>query len=789
MEKIMRDGRWFLGLVTLTLLSVPSAAGDWIHWRGPEQNGFSREKNLPGEFDPKLKEKGNVLWTQPYGGRSSPLVMDGRIYVNRGTGEGIHEGEEIVCLDEKTGKKLWDYKLSVYHTDIVSSRLGWTSMTADPETGYVYCQSTAGELICLDKNGRPVWNRQLTEEFGRVTGYGGRIVSPCFDSGLVIVGMPNATWGDHARGQIRFVAFDGKTGQVVWWQTVGTELYGTYYSNPVIAVINGQRLLISGGGDGGLHALKVRTGEHVWSKSFAKGVINGSPIVSGNLVFCTHGEENPEGPPIGRVFCVDGSQVDPKTKEPKVVWDSFRRPYKANRNQPLAERFGLASAALADGLLYCPSDTGELYCFRAKDGEMLWKYRYATEVRGSPLVADGKLYIFDVKARLLILTLNGEKAPDPDETFIYRFPGEGGLLNETNGTPIAVNGRVYFTTRTDLFCLGDPKAKVEPVSYPPLPPETPYKPDAIAGIRLFPADVTLTPGSQQEFRVIYHDANGREVKAPAGPATLKWNLPVPPKTPTGAQPPALQGTIRDGILTVAAAPASQHGYVEVETNGWKARARVRVVSYPPYSQNFDKVPEGSVPGGWVNCAGKFFVTKHADGNIVLSKVNTDSRPPISRANAYFTPPDASNYTIQADVWGELMRDKTPDMGLVNSRYTLILDGKIDPETGKRSVRIASWEARPRINHTVVFDWKPNTWYTVKFTVEPREKTALLRGKVWERGTPEPEAWTIEFEDPMPTRSGAAALYGYVPNIAPREDGTVLPGSAIYYDNVILTPNK
>ena len=60
-----------------------------------------------------------------------------------------------------------------------------------------------------------------------------------------------------------------------------------------------------------------------------------------------------------------------------------RRNYKANRNQPLSSRFGLASAALADGLLYVPDDSGELFCFRAKDGEMLWKYRYGTEVRGS----------------------------------------------------------------------------------------------------------------------------------------------------------------------------------------------------------------------------------------------------------------------------------------------------------------------------------------------------------------------------------------------------------------------
>jgi outer membrane protein assembly factor BamB len=780
--------RMFLPIVGVCLWLLPLSARDWIHWRGPEQNGLSREKNLPGEFDPAQGVSGNVLWKQPYGGRSAPLIMAGRLYIIQGTGEGLYEGEQVVCFEEKSGKKLWEYRVNVYHTDIVSSRLGWTTLTADPVQQYIYAHTTAGELLCLDSNGKLVWRRQLTEEFGRVTGYGGRIVTPIFDSGLVIVGMPNASWGDQARGLNRYVAFDGQTGQVVWWSTLSPDtLYGTYYSSPVIAVINGQRLLITGGADGALHALKVRTGELVWSIPFAKGIINGSPVVSGNLVICTHGEENPEGAPIGRIICVDASQVDPQTRRPKVVWDTFRRPYKANRNQPLANRFGLASAALADGLLYAPDDSGEIFCFRVKDGELLWRYRYATEVRGSPLIADGKLYIFDVKGRMVILTLRGEQRPDDEETFIYRFAGPGGTLNETNGTPVAVNGRLYFTTRTDLYCIGYPNATGECDPYQPLPPETPYQAAAVAGVRLFPADVTLPPGGKIQFQVVFYDANGRTVPAPAGKAS--WRLPLPPKTPTGAQPPALQGTVDEqGTLTVGPQP-SQQGYVEYQLGPYTARARVRVAPQIPYQQDFEKVPENAVPAGWVNTAGKFFVKKLADGNQVLAKVNTDSRPPIARANAYITQPDVSNYTIEADVLGTLVRDKMPDIGLVNCRYTLILDGKTDPELRQRTLRITSWEARPRINHSIAFDWEPNTWYSVKLTVRQHAEKAVIRAKVWKKGTPEPRSWTISFEDPNPNRQGAAALYGYVSNIAPQADGPPLPGSEIYFDNVRITPNS
>src|SRR4029077_6119096 len=125
-----------------------------------------------------------------------------------------------------------------------------------------------------------------------------------------------------------------------------------------------------------------------------------------------------------------------------------------------------------------------------------------------------------------------------------------------------------------------------------------------------------------------------------------------------------------------------------------------------------------------------------------------------------------------------------DMGLVNSRYTVVLGGAPASANGKREVRIQSWDGKRRVNVGAEFDWAPDTWYTVKLTVEPKEKTALVRAKVWKKGDAEPDKWTVEFEDPNPNRSGAAALFGYVSNVGDGE-----PGAEIHYDNVVITPNK
>jgi outer membrane protein assembly factor BamB len=757
---------------------------DWIHWRGPEQNGVSREKNLPESFDPAKKAAGNVLWQAPYGGRSAPLVLDGKLYLIQGTGTGVNEGEQVVCLDEKSGKLLWTYRVNVFHTDIVSSRLGWTTLTADPASKTVYAHTTAGLVLALDPAGKLLWSRSLTEEFGRISGYGGRIVTPIFDSGFCIVGMVNSAWGDHARAATRFVAFDGKTGQVAWWADTPSPIRGTYYSSPVVGVIGGQRLLISGGADGHLHAFKVRTGERVWSYRFSAGIINGSPIIDGNLVYCHHGEENPEGGPIGRVICVDASQIDPKTKAPKLVWE-FNK----------AKRFGLASGAISEGRLYLPDDSGELFCFDAKKGKVLWSERYGTEVRGAPLIADGKLYIFDVKGNLVIWGLEGDEPP-LNQQFSYKFRRPDGLLNETNGTVIAVNNRLYFTTSTDELCVGKADAKDECSSYKPLPEEKKFDPAALAAVRVFPADVNAKAGDKLTFSLVYMDANGREIPKPN--TSGGWELVQPPIPKGGTTPPpSLDAHIEDTppaapdaktetvTITLNPKKSTQQGYVGGNADKFKAQARVRVSGQIGYKQDFSNVPVGVAPGGWLNAQSKFAVVE-VDGNKVLSKVNTDPRPPFARSNGYMTGPNVSNYAIQADIQATEVRGRIPDAGLVNSRYTLILDGKTNAELKSRELRIVSWEARPRVSVAVGLNWQPGTWYTVKFSVEPKEKTALIRGKVWKKGESEPEKWNIEFEDSSPNREGAAALYGYVsdPQISVES-----PGSNIYYDNVTISPNK
>ena len=743
------------------LIPFPLLASDWSHWRGPWQTGVSPDTGLPANV------ADNVLWRAPYGGRSTPLVLGDRLYLINYEADRVKAGnkeedvpesivERVMCLDAITGKKIWQHTFPVFHTDVVTSRLGWTNLAADPATGYIYAHGTQGLFMCLDgKTGKVVWQHSLGEEYGRVTGYGGRITSPIVDENLVIMGMVNSSWGDQAKGANRQVAFDKKTGKIVWWSEPAASR-GTYYSQPVIATINNQRLLICGGADGTVYAIKVRTGEPVWHYAVSLSPLNASPVVAGNHVYIGHGEESPGGNVQGRVVCLDASEV--VKGEPKLVWQV----------DGLVARY--SSPIIHEDRLYIPDESCMLFCLDAKTGKQIWRFKYGkSEQRGSPVFADGKIYVGEVASQFHILEPGPKKCKRLELELYY---GAGGVNVELNGTPAVANGRVYFETSEEIICIGT-KAGISAPN-PPEPPQN-AKPGKIAHLQIVPAEVTLHSGVSTTFTAKAFDADGNFIKE----VKPDWTLPAPiPAKGVKANPQPLKGEITsDGKLTVDAKLPSQQSIVVGTFEGLSARSRVRVAPQIPYAPDFSKIPEGAVPGGWVNTQGKYLV-KTVDGKKVLAKVNNKFSPLISRGNAYITLPSAKDYTIECDVQGTQVESYFPEVGIGANRYSLIIVGKL------QKLRLQSWEALPRVDKTVNFKFEPGTWYRLKLTTDIVAGKGIIRGKAWPRDQKEPTDWTVELTDSNPIPEGSALLYGYVTG-----NFNDLPGTEIYYDNLRLTPNK
>src|SRR5438876_10707587 len=77
------------------------ALGDWPEARGPNRDGVSQETGL---VDKWALNGQNFLWRAPYGGRSAPIVMGNRVYVQNPTGRGPDLQERVMCLDVDPGK-------------------------------------------------------------------------------------------------------------------------------------------------------------------------------------------------------------------------------------------------------------------------------------------------------------------------------------------------------------------------------------------------------------------------------------------------------------------------------------------------------------------------------------------------------------------------------------------------------------------------------------------------------------------------------------------------------------
>ncbi len=759
-------------LVLSLLAAAPFAlAGDWTDWRGPFQTGYSPEIGLPSTWDPSTGE--NLVWKAPIGTRTTPLVMKGRVFVFNYTAEkvaspggGVKDKaetiqERIMCLDADTGKTIWEHNFPIFHTDIVTVRLGWTSIVADPVTGYVYLHGTQGFLICLDgmaDKAKVVWQRSLTEEYGRVSGYGGRVTSPMLFDDLCVIGMVNANWGDHAKGANRFVAFDKRTGAVRWWSEPAGAVKDTYYSVPVSARIGGVDLIISGAADGSVVAMKARTGEPVWSYTFCKSAINCSPVVDGNLVYIGHGEGNNDTNVQGRVICLDASDVT--KKQPKLVW----------KKDGITNRY--TSPIVHAGRLYITDEIGKLFCLDGKTGDQIWRYGYGLDSRASPVLADGKIYVGEVGSRFHIIE-DGAKKPKKLSSVFFPALAGGAADVELNGSAAIANGRVYFGTNEEFYCIGDAKAKAVAKAIP-MPPALMSKLGEIAHLQIVPAEVVVVPGETVTFAVKGFDANGYFVK---DVADAEWSIVTPP-IPPGAKagPPPLEATVVAGKLTIDGKKASQQGAVNAKLGTIVGRARVRVAPVLPYVQDFSKIPDGAVPPGWVNTQGKFLVAT-IEGEKVLRKVNDKASPLVARGNAFIGLPTLKDYTIESDVQGTKLGEDLPDMGVVANRYSLVLAGNI------QKLRLISWDALPRVDTTIPFKIEPNVWYRLKLTTENGPKGFVVKGKAWPRDQPEPKAWSVEFVDSHPITEGSPALYGYVTNILDPN-----PGNNIYYDNVRVTPN-
>lgn len=429
---------WTLTILPVLLgTSLGVWGADWPQWRGPSFNGSSSAAGLPGE----LKLDGNLIWKTPMPGVSgaTPVVAGDRVYVSS-----VDDNRNLVllCLGLASGEKLWERTVGI------GSFSGPRNNTASPspvtDGQRVFALYGTGDLVAFDRDGKPLWSRNLGKDFGKFSImwiYGS---SPLLYEGRLYVQVlqrnprPNDyshALDDKTERESYLLCVDPATGKDLWRQvrsTDSTKESQEAYTTPFPYEGSGRREIILVGGDH-LSGHDVQTGAEFWrARLYEKRDdwyrIVASPVAAAGLIFAS----GPKGQPL--VAVKEGGQGNVTTSH--VAWSS--KDGHTDWSTPLVYQ----------GKLYV-TDGGKktLSCFNPRTGEKLWSGSLGvTEtVWSSPTGADGKIYLLSERGTVLVLAAGDE----------FKLLSKLELGDDQVRSSVAVvDGKVLVRASKQLYCFG-----------------------------------------------------------------------------------------------------------------------------------------------------------------------------------------------------------------------------------------------------------------------------------------------------------------------------------------------
>jgi len=300
-----------------------------------------------------------------------------------------------------------------------------------------------------------------------------------------------------------FLCLDKRDGRVLWADgTPGPFVLHGQWSSPAYAELGGVPQVIFGGGDGWLYAFDARGASDssasgpglaklLWqfdcnpkeSKYTLGGRadrnhIIGTPVVHEGLVYIAVGEDPEHGEGVGHLWCIDPTKRGDVSSELAVSLEHPDTPLPRRREQAVIKEQGevarpnpnsaavwhypgfdadgdgklgfeetmhrtCGTVAIRDGLLFVADFSGLFHCLDVKTGKPAWTHDMLAASWGSPLVADGKVYIGDEDGDISVFTLGREKD----------LLGEINMGNSVYSTPIVVGNTLYIANKSHLFAI------------------------------------------------------------------------------------------------------------------------------------------------------------------------------------------------------------------------------------------------------------------------------------------------------------------------------------------------
>jgi outer membrane protein assembly factor BamB len=436
--------RWMAILALGAMGGAAAADENWPQWRGPALNGTSASTGLPV----KWSETENVKWKVklPSWSGSTPAIWGDRIFVPSPNGpdsgarakavramggERKPEGVDLLllCLSKKDGSELWRHALpgANYH-------IGYQNMSSpSPVTdgSMVWWLTGTGVLTAFTVDGKKVWQEDLQKTYGKFGlgwGYGS---SPLLYEDRIVVQVLH---GMNTDDPSYLVAFEAKTGKVAWKVERPTDSPNEgpdSYTTPFPLKVGGKTQIIVSGGDY-VTGHDPATGKEIWrcggfnptNDKFYRQIC--TPGVAGDIIVgCIK-----KGPTVA---CRAGGQG--LVTSTHTAWTS-------------ADVIFDVPSPVSDGKhFFILNDGGLVSCLDPRTGKPFYaKERIAKGTyRASPLLADGKLYVINDKARTTVIAAGPE----------FKVLSENPLDDDYTLSSIAVSGsQLFIRTSSHLYCIG-----------------------------------------------------------------------------------------------------------------------------------------------------------------------------------------------------------------------------------------------------------------------------------------------------------------------------------------------
>lgn len=394
--------------------SALTARADWPGFRGPGHQGHAGQGDLPVRWGPQE----NLAWKVklPGPGASSPVVKGDRVFVTCFTGVKAPDiVRYLLCFDRKTGKLLWQQKRPAPQpeNDYSGQRLQHGFATATPivDDERVYVNFCRGGVLAFDFNGKEVWHREL----GKFRNSFGSGASPSLHGNLLLV---NATTEAAA-----LFALNKTTGETVWRAKINGDCWATPVTvktakGPTEVVLNCQD---------GLVGFDPDTGKQLWICETVGGYVSTTPVVHQDVLYLIGSNFNLKAVAAIRA----GGRGD--VSKTHILW----------KNEKVGASY-CSPLLIGDRLFFF---SGQATCLNRTNGAVLAQNRLdgITQLYSSPIVADGKIYLFTRNQGAYVLSA--------DEKLTVLSRNDLGDSSNINASPAASGGDLFIRTQEYLYCL------------------------------------------------------------------------------------------------------------------------------------------------------------------------------------------------------------------------------------------------------------------------------------------------------------------------------------------------